>query len=944
MSNVAIKLVAVTGVVGLGVLMFLQAQKGIQSTSNENQIEQHALLEGETVSVTEAEPESGTIPSGQVPAELSELAARNAQPLKVDEKKQPELPFAPNSKTPRPKIKLTAGNETAGNATGENENAVFEAQNATPSEFEPDNQAALMPASKGLDFRETPAEATPEPGLNPFSRTPQPEPAASVEKQPTPEPVVELDFNAGPQFGPAMPSPAPAEEKSPKTEVPPRETLVTELDSSNPFDAVPAQSKPEMTPEPAAAEPQPEPFGLGPVPEPATQQKPLPADESPAMKLETNASSFELKTEPTPATPAVDSNPFMTTPEAKQTNEPAPEPAEPAVIPETPKVETDFNPFGNEPQMKAPEPQPELKTAGEEPTKPEFELQPVKEPEPAPAEPAFSINPSPQMKPKTLEEPARPAVQEPTEPDVVVIKKRQPEDNPQEPSLFAPEGNPTEKMEAATPQPIEIAPASGAKPLNLVEGSQPQPEEPAKLNMQQKIQSPKMTIQKVAPPEAVLGQPFIYHVLVKNSGTTSAREVVVEDKIPAGAKLTGTIPRAEQINDRIIWRLGAMGPGEEKKISIRVIPEQPGQIGSVATVNFVTEVASETKITSPQLSIKSDQPSAVKPGEITVVNYTITNTGSGDAKNVYVRSLIPPQFSHPGGDDLEYHVGLIPAGETREVQLQLKAIKPGAGKNISSVVGDGNLKAETAVPLKVIGTSEEFLITRKGPKNRYLGRSGAYENAITNNTEQTIKNISIFESIPPGMKFVSASGNGQFDPVRRVVQWDIAELAGGMQQVLNIELEPTEVGKKVSTVQVVTGNNSKFSANLQSEVNVIGQPLLKVETSELKGPLEVGEKMSLQVQLVNQGSAPANNVEFRVKIPREMVFVSAKGPARYKQAGSFVIFESAQVLAPQQSLDFELTLAARNKGDARVLVTVQSQQMEKPLNQEEAIPILDKLQ
>ncbi|MEQ9066896.1 MAG: hypothetical protein RLO18_09235, partial [Gimesia chilikensis] len=636
-----------------------------------------------------------------------------------------------------------------------------------------------------------------------------------------------LDFNAGPQFGPAMPSPAPVEEKAPKTEVPPRETLVTELDSSNPFDAVPAQSKPEMTPEPAAAEPQPEPFGLGPVPEPAALQKPLPADESPSMKLETNASPFELKTEPTPETPAVDSNPFMTTPEAKQTNEPAPQPAEPAAIPETPKVETDFNPFGNEPQMKAPETQPELKTAGEEPTKPEFELQPVKDPEPAPAEPAFSINPSPQMKPKALEEPARPTVQEPTEPDVVVIKKRQPEDNPQEPSLFAPEGNPTEKMEAATPQPIEIAPASGAKPLNLVEGSQPQPEEPAKLNMQQKIQSPKMTIQKVAPPEAVLGQPFIYHVLVKNSGTTSAREVVVEDKIPAGAKLTGTIPRAEQINDRIIWRLGAMGPGEEKKISIRVIPEQPGQIGSVATVNFVTEVASETKITSPQLSIKSDQPSAVKPGEITVVNYTITNTGSGDAKNVYVRSLIPPQFSHPGGDDLEYHVGLIPAGETREVQLQLKAIKPGAGKNISSVVGDGNLKAETAVPLKVIGTSEEFLITRKGPKNRYLGRSGAYENAITNNTEQTIKNISIFESIPPGMKFVSASGNGKCDPVRRVVQWDIAELAGGMQQVLNIELEPTEVGKKVSTVQVVTGNNSKFSANLQSEVNVIGQTQLK---------------------------------------------------------------------------------------------------------------------
>ena len=161
---------------------------------------------------------------------------------------------------------------------------------------------------------------------------------------------------------------------------------------------------------------------------------------------------------------------------------------------------------------------------------------------------------------------------------------------------------------------------------------------------------------------------------------------------------------------------------------------------------------------------------------------------------------------------------------------------------------------------------------------------------------------------------------------------------------MKIELEPNEIGKKISTLQVVTDNNTQFSANLQSETVVIGQPLLKVETSELKGPLEVGEKMAMQVQLTNQGSASATNVEFRVKIPKELVFVAAKGPGRYQQAGSYIIFEPAQELAAKQSLNFELTLAARDKGDARVLVQVQSKQMEKPLSREEAIPVLGKLQ
>ena len=923
MSNVAIKLVAVTGVIGLGVLMFLQAQKGIQSGNVENQIGEYETLDADqsaSETGTSTASDSGTIPSSQVPAELSELAAQNALPLKNEEPKPAETPFAPNAEARTPKIKLTAGSDEP----------VMLAQNE-PSEFEPENKAEFISPGKGLDFREKENLSAPDLSDNPFAETPQPA-ATPTEKESTP--AAEPEFNAGPQFGTAMPTPAAAETAEPKTQVPPRETFGNELDSSNPFGAGTPESKPER---PTTTEP--EPFKRTPSPEASEKEKPFTIDVTPARELDTQEAPFEIKPEPAPSTPAVETNPFMTVPEEKG---PQPEKNESSEPLKTPQPEPEFNPFGAESQTQPLPAQPDPKTA--EKMSLETDNAAALTKQPVSAEPEFSINPAPQPTPEP-EPAAKPVIQEKKESaDVVVIKKRQPESAPKEPSLFAADEANTEKMEPTAPQPIEITPAAEPKPLNLVEGSQPETKEPPRLNMQKQVESPKMTIQKIAPPEAVLGQPFIYHVLVKNTGTTAAREVVVEDRIPPGAKLTGTIPRAEQIKDRIIWRLGAMGPGTEKKISIRVIPEAPGQIGSVATVNFVTEVASETKITAPQLKIKSDQPGAVKPGEITVVNYTITNSGTGDAKNVYVRSIIPPQFTHPGGDDLEYSVGVIPAGETRQVQLQLKAVKPGAGKNISSVVGDGNLKAETTVPLKVIGNSEDFLITRKGPKNRYLGKSGSYVNTITNNTDHAIKEISIFESVPPGMKYVSASANGKFDPVRNVVQWDLPELGAGMQQVLTVELQPTEVGKKISTVQVITGNNSKFSANLQSEVNVIGQPLLKVETSELQGPLEVGEKMALQVQLVNQGSAPANNVEFRVKIPKEMVFVSAKGPARYQQAGSYVIFESAQVLAPKQSLDFELTLAARNKGDARVLVQVQSKQMDKPLNQEEAIPILDKLQ
>tara|TARA_R110002095_G_scaffold49045_1_gene43341 strand:- start:1748 stop:4498 length:2751 start_codon:yes stop_codon:yes gene_type:complete len=916
MSNVAIKLIAVTGVVGLGVLMFLQAQKGIQSGSIENQIGQLDVLDaaGATV-LNESEPEDdlNAIPLSQVPAELSELAARNATPLK----KQAETPFSPNTKTASPKIKLTAATEEA--TTGDLE---------VSADFEPVEKSSLDPSPQGLDFRAAPEMKTLSPTENPF--------ADSVKAPLTDNPKLESpalaqpEFTTGPQFGAPAPANSTPLTGDTKTTVPARENIAKEMASRNPFD------KPETAPAQPANSPEPEQPEL----RDALPKAPLdlfPEEKSPAQKLDSVDTPFELQEESVPSPPAVKSNPFMTVPTE---NSSAKTLSAPTTKTPVPNPEPEFNPFGNEPLLKSKEPVTEVKPAAAKslPAIPEIEENTSAAFPEEPEKPIVQSSPAKQeMKPDR--QPFSPDESS----DVVVIKKRNPEVSPQEPPLFTIEGE-TGGADKSSPQPIEISPTPEPRPLSLVEGNQPAIEEPVKQSVQQKIQSPQMTIQKMAPPEAVLGQPFIYQVLVKNTGTTSAQEVVVEDRIPQGAKLTGTIPRAEQINDRIIWRLGAMGPGVEKKISIRVIPEEAGQIGSVATVNFVTEVTSETKITSPQLTIKTDQPEAVKPGELTVVNYTITNSGTGDAKNVFLRSIIPPQFSHPGGDDLEYEIGIIPAGATKEVQLKLKAIKPGSGKNISSVMGDGNLKVATEIPLKVIGNSEQFLLTRKGPKNRYLGHSGTYENVITNNSEKAVEKISVFESIPPGMKFVTASASGQFDPVRKVVQWDIPELAAGDSKVLTIELEPTDIGKMISTVQVVTDNNTKDSANLQSETTVIGQALLKMETSELKGPLEVGDKMTMQVQLINQGSASANNVEFRVKIPPELVFLSAKGPARYQQAGAFVIFESTQELAAKQALNFELSLSARNKGDARVLVQVQSKQMEKPLSREEAIPVLEKLQ
>src|SRR5207302_158852 len=144
---------------------------------------------------------------------------------------------------------------------------------------------------------------------------------------------------------------------------------------------------------------------------------------------------------------------------------------------------------------------------------------------------------------------------------------------------------------------------------------------------------------KVAPPQAVLGQPLIYSIIVKNVGSVDAHNVVIEDRIPKGTKLQGTHPQAEYSGKNLIWNQPLLRPNEEKKISIKVIPQQEGPVGSVARVHFATEVSTEIVVAAPQLDLTVKAPHEVRIGQRFDLTYTLKNVGTVEASDVVLRDL-----------------------------------------------------------------------------------------------------------------------------------------------------------------------------------------------------------------------------------------------------------------------------------------------------------------
>ena len=108
------------------------------------------------------------------------------------------------------------------------------------------------------------------------------------------------------------------------------------------------------------------------------------------------------------------------------------------------------------------------------------------------------------------------------------------------------------------------------------------------------VKSPALRIKKSVASRATVGQPLVSTILIENLGTAVAKEIVVQDQVPEGTKLTGTIPQGklDDTKSKLTWLFESLEPGEQKQIKISVVPEQAGKVGTVATVAFKTQSGS----------------------------------------------------------------------------------------------------------------------------------------------------------------------------------------------------------------------------------------------------------------------------------------------------------------------------------------------------------------
>ena len=206
-------------------------------------------------------------------------------------------------------------------------------------------------------------------------------------------------------------------------------------------------------------------------------------------------------------------------------------------------------------------------------------------------------------------------------------------------------------------------------------------------------QAPSLTIEKRAPSEIQVGKAAKFTTTVRNQGQVAAQGVEVRDLVPQGTELVGTTPQAEQgPQGELVWQLGTLKPGSETTVEMQLMPLAEGEVGSVATLHFEAGASVRTMATRPQVAIDVTAPPRVMIGTEVTLRIKISNPGSGAATGVVVTEVVPPNLTHPAGSELEFEIGTLKPGESRELELGLKAVRPGPVTNMLTARGDANLR------------------------------------------------------------------------------------------------------------------------------------------------------------------------------------------------------------------------------------------------------------
>ncbi|MHC4940778.1 MAG: hypothetical protein ACYTHK_17695 [Planctomycetota bacterium] len=284
------------------------------------------------------------------------------------------------------------------------------------------------------------------------------------------------------------------------------------------------------------------------------------------------------------------------------------------------------------------------------------------------------------------------------------------------------------------------------------------------------IVQPKLELERTVPDMAIQTDGVTVTYIVRNAGTGTAREVVVEEKLPTGfTTADGT--------DTVRIEVGSLGAGESRTVSRQIKATSPGAFESAATASAFGGLTAETekkivRVTMPALRATVQGPARAAIGQVYTLTLTVGNDGDGPARDTVAFVSLPPNatFVETDGDAaaiqvvegrLTWNAGTIEPGIESKLNVRMRAEVAAAVEFAGAASAHGAETIDLKAAVEQYGIATVDIEVKDEVDPLQTGSQAVYVVTVRNQGTAAATNIKLVCKLEEGMGFVEAGGSSK---------------------------------------------------------------------------------------------------------------------------------------------------------------------------------------
>ena len=226
------------------------------------------------------------------------------------------------------------------------------------------------------------------------------------------------------------------------------------------------------------------------------------------------------------------------------------------------------------------------------------------------------------------------------------------------------------------------------------------------------IREPILKITQTGPKMKFIGRDSTYEMMVMNEGDGLARETVIEQTLPQGAKLINASEGARVNGGRIHWPIGALVPGKSATVFATISYDKAGVIATTASARAhcasPVSASAQTQYKGiPAILMEViDLKDPVEIGETQTYVITATNQGSAIGTHIKIECELEDNFEYVSSSGMTQ--GVVEGGKVTFAPLA--SLAPGRKAQwmvVAKAIDTGDVRVKVSMTSDQLGRPVE---------------------------------------------------------------------------------------------------------------------------------------------------------------------------------------------------------------------------------------------